>query len=307
MGGDNAPIHLHSRPDRSGTYKAFCDAILLARSVPDAATRHPENYQVAAAVARDAASIGFVPMSKTGTAKVLEMGEEGSPNYCLPSEETVQSGRYPPALCRYVYLYVPKSEPHSFTALAHENWERAREFAEMSQSWRGQAIVAASGFITATSNADVGGKARRAAGESVQGFIQRLAKLEKTEQTGIKPRLTNGMVCPRLLFDSNEWILTAESRSVIDRQLASWLKMYPQAAKNGLIAEGWTDSLGSDEACMQLSLRRAQTVANYITQTLGVRVTSVGKGKSFDLPNNSEENKQQNRRVVIKVANDAGN
>jgi len=54
-------------------------------------------------------------------------------------------------------------------------------------------------------------------------------------------------------------------------------------------------------------LRRAQTVANYIAQTLGVHVTAIGKGKSFELPNTSEENKQQNRRVVIKLARDPAN
>jgi len=31
-------------------------------------------------------------------------------------------------------------------------------------------------------------------------------------------------------------------------------------------------------------------------------VKSVGKGKSYDPPNTSEENKQLNRRVVVKVA-----
>jgi outer membrane protein OmpA-like peptidoglycan-associated protein len=94
---------------------------------------------------------------------------------------------------------------------------------------------------------------------------------------------------------------SAESRNVIDRQLGSWLKMYPDAARTGLIAEGWSDSVGSDDVCMQLSLKRAQTVANYISQTLGVPVTAIGKGKSSELPNTSEVNKQQNRRVVIKL------
>jgi outer membrane protein OmpA-like peptidoglycan-associated protein len=243
-------------------------------------------------------------MSTTGAAKVLAVGEEGSTTYTLPSEATVQSGQYPPALCRYLYLYVPSTAPHSFTVMSRLNWERAREFAEMSQSWRGQAIVAASGFITATSNTDSAGEARRAKGEPIQDYIERLAKLEQTAQAhpdGLKPKLTDNMVCPRLLFNSDEWTLTPESRNVIDHQLAAWLKMYPVATKSGLIAEGYSDSVGSDEACQELSLRRAQTVASYISETLGVPVTPIGKGKSSQLPNTSEENKQQNRRVVIKL------
>jgi len=187
---------------------------------------------------------------------VLKVGQEGSPNYTLPSEKTVQSGEYPPALCRYVYLYVPAAEPHSFTVAARENWERAREFAEMTQSWRDQAIVAASGFITETSNMDEAGKARRVPGEPIEQFIQRLTKLEQAahgKNAGLKPKLTNDMICPRILFGSDEWILTPESKNVIDRQLGSWLKIYPAAAKNGLVAEGWTDSVGSDKACKELS------------------------------------------------------
>lgn len=304
LGGPDEPIHIHSRPDRSGTYKYFCDSVLLGRTVPDSATRHPENSQEVSAVASDSDGIGFAPVSTAGAAEVLKVGEEGSDAFYLPSEETVQSGEYPPALCRYLYFYVPSSVPHSYTVAARLNWDRAREFAEMSQSWRGQAIVAASGFITETSNGDASGKTRPMKGESMEDFIGRLAKLEQTAQAhsaDLKPRFIDGMVYPRLLFDTNEWILTTESRNVIDRQLGSWLKIYPDAAKAGLIAEGWSDSVGSDDVCMQLSLKRAQTVANYISQTLGVPVTAIGKGKSSELPNTSEVNKHQNRRVVIKL------
>jgi len=75
LGGDDKPIHLHSRPDRSGTYKYFCDSVLLGRSVPDSAVRHPENSQEAEAVAKDPGCIGFVPMSANGTSQ----GAEGRP------------------------------------------------------------------------------------------------------------------------------------------------------------------------------------------------------------------------------------
>ena len=78
--------------------------------------------------------------------------------------------------------------------------------------------------------------------------------------------------------------------------------MYPAVAKGGLIAEGWADSAGSDEACREVSLKRAQNVAQYVMETLGYQIKAEGKGKSFDPPNDSELNKQQNRRVEIKAA-----
>ena len=76
----------------------------------------------------------------------------------------------------------------------------------------------------------------------------------------------------------------------------------PRIARGGLIVEGWADSAGSDEVCREVSLKRAQNVANYIEETLGCQVKAEGMGKSFDPPNDTELNKQQNRRVVILAA-----
>jgi outer membrane protein OmpA-like peptidoglycan-associated protein len=90
------------------------------------------------------------------------------------------------------------------------------------------------------------------------------------------------------------------SSNIIDKKLASWLKMYPQIAKAGLVAEGWADSVGTDEACQKVSLKRARSVAEYVSSSLGCQVTAIGRGKSFNPPNDTEENKQKNRRVVIK-------
>jgi len=305
LGSGKGPIQLHTRPDRSGTYKYFCDSVLMGAPVIASAKRHAENSALAGAVAADPAGIGFVPMSAVGTAKTLRVGHEGSQSYYMPTEETVRAGNYPPQLCRYVYLYVPATPPTSFSVAARENWETAREFAEMSQSWLGQVIVANCGFVTDTVMMDEAGQLRRVAGETVPQFLQRLSDLEKKvqlRQVHIYPKLTDGAICPRLLFDFNGSVLTAESRNVIERKLGPWLKMYPAVAKGGLIAEGWADSAGSDEACREVSLKRAQNVAQYVMETLGYQIKAEGKGKSFDPPNDSELNKQQNRRVEIKAA-----
>jgi phosphate transport system substrate-binding protein len=302
LGGADRPIQLHARPDRSGTYKHFSDAVLNSRSIPGTAHRHAENSAVADNVAKDPDGIGFVPMTGAAGAKVLKVGYEGSQNFTQPTEETVRTGTYPTVLCRYVYFYVPVEKPDT-TLFARRNWEIARDFAEMSQNWRGQTLVASSGFITETTMTDEGGQARRIAGEPIQKYLNRLRDLEKKvklQEVQITPKLTNDEICPRLLFEFNDGNLTPESRNIVDMKLGPWLKMYPTALKGGLIVEGWADSVGSDEACQKLSLERAQNVAAYITNTLGYPATAVGRGKSFDPPNTNETNKQQNRRVVIK-------
>lgn len=305
VGGEKKPIQLHARPDRSGTYRRFCDAVLLGRQVAPSAIRHPENSSVTEAVLRDPAGIGFGPMANVGLAKSLRIGHEGSENFYKPTEEAVRSGRYPTALRRHIYLYIPTTPPGILSPVARRNWTAAREFAELSQTWLGQALVEGSGFIPETVTTDAAGHAKRLDGEPVERFIQRLRDLEKNAQTakgGFRPRLDNDEICPQLLFDFNDWILTAESRNIIDRKLGPWLKMYPQVAQAGLIVEGWADSMGTDEACIKVSLQRAQIVSKYLTETLGCKATAIGRGKSFDPPNTNEVNKQQNRRVVIKAA-----
>lgn len=305
LGGPDLPIQPHSRPERSGTCKSFCDSILHGRALAASTKRHAENTMVAEAVANDPGGIGYVPMYNVGAARVLKIGQEGSPNFTEPGEENVRAGRYPAKLRRHVYFYVPAQKPSSLSLLARMNWELARDFAEHSQSWRGQAIIASSGFITDVAVADAEGQARRGNGESLEKFTQRLRDLERRAQLGqakLQPRLFDDEICPQLLFDFGQRALTPESRNILDRKLAAWLKVFPDAARRGLIAEGWADSDGTDEACQKVSLQRAQKVAQYITENLGQRVTAIGRGKSFDPPNTDEDNKQLNRRVVVKLA-----
>jgi ABC-type phosphate transport system substrate-binding protein len=304
LGGPDLPIHLHSRPERSGTCKSFCDAVLNGRGIAASAKRHAENSTLAQTVADDPGGIGYVPMSSVGAARVLKVGQEGSPTFSEAAEETVRGGRYPAKLRRHVYIYVPAQKPSSLSLLARLNWELARDFAEYSQTWRAQAIVASSGFITDTAVLDAEGQARRGADESLEKFLQRLRDLERKTLAGqakLAPKLFNDEICPQLLFDASQHSLTAESRNILDRKLAAWLKIYPAAARRGFIAEGWADSDGTDEACQKVSLQRAEGVARYITESLGQRVTAVGRGKSFDPPNTDEDNKQLNRRVVVKL------
>jgi outer membrane protein OmpA-like peptidoglycan-associated protein len=244
-------------------------------------------------------------MTSAGAAKVLKVAHSKSSDGVLPTEDSVRRGQYPAALCRYVYLYVPSEEPQGASVPARRNWPIAREFAAMSQTWRGQAIVESSGFVVETTLLDNAAQIRRNPGEAIPDYLNRLREIEhkvKLGQIKLQPQLTNDEICPQLLFEFNQSTLTAESTNTIDRKLASWLKMYPDIARAGLVAEGWADSIGTDEACRKVSLLRAQSVAEYISSTLGCKVTSAGKGKSFDPPNTSEENKQRNRRVVIKRA-----
>lgn len=69
--------------------------------------------------------------------------------------------------------------------------------------------------------------------------------------------------------------------------------------------EGHTDSQGGDEYNLDLSKRRATTVADYITNVLGVstgQVSSIGFGESKPIADNkTSKGRAQNRRIEFRV------
>lgn len=101
-------------------------------------------------------------------------------------------------------------------------------------------------------------------------------------------------------FDSAE--LTDQGKDAIEEYRA---KLRPELSEAyaGIII-GHTDSTGNDEYNMDLSKRRAQSVADYLVST-GIdpdKLRVVGRGENDPIAsNNSEEGRAQNRRVDIVV------
>lgn len=101
------------------------------------------------------------------------------------------------------------------------------------------------------------------------------------------------------LFDFDSAELSAKAKSDLD-------KVYEYLSTNIIKVEvgGHTDSMGADEYNKDLSLRRAQAVVNYLTGK-GIaanRLTAVGYGEEKPVANNdTEEGRQQNRRIEFKV------
>jgi OmpA-OmpF porin, OOP family len=82
-------------------------------------------------------------------------------------------------------------------------------------------------------------------------------------------------------------------------KLAKFLKEYPDTK---VVVEGHTDSRGSDAYNQKLSDRRANSVKNELVQRYGIdaaRVSAIGFGESKPVAdNNTDEGRQQNRRVI---------
>ena len=84
--------------------------------------------------------------------------------------------------------------------------------------------------------------------------------------------------------------------------MAGILNQYPNTFVR---VEGHTDSRGSNEYNMELSIRRANAVKNLLLQR-GVadsRIEVVGFGETMPVAtNDTEAGRQKNRRVEIKIA-----
>lgn len=86
-------------------------------------------------------------------------------------------------------------------------------------------------------------------------------------------------------------------------RIAQFMREYPTTR---VVIEGHTDDRGSVSSNFQLSQRRAEAVAQLLVQQFGidrsrVRATSYGPTQPI-APNDTPENRAQNRRVVAKVS-----
>jgi OOP family OmpA-OmpF porin len=106
---------------------------------------------------------------------------------------------------------------------------------------------------------------------------------------------------PGVVFETNKAELLPESLPVLEGAIAT-LKRYPDIK---IEVAGHTDSRGADAYNLDLSARRAATVLKFLRDG-GVTnaLTSRGYGERQPIAsNNTDEGRQQNRRVVLRVLN----
>jgi outer membrane protein OmpA-like peptidoglycan-associated protein len=124
------------------------------------------------------------------------------------------------------------------------------------------------------------------------------AKVERVGE-GIKITFDSG-----ILFDVNKSTLRAEAVANLAK-LATILNKYPDTE---ILIEGHTDSTGTRDYNMDLSLRRAQSVANDLSSqnVLVSRFHIMGYGPDQPVATNSTaDGRQANRRVDLAIyAND---
>ena len=151
--------------------------------------------------------------------------------------------------------------------------------------------------------AGIGGVAGGVVGRQMDQQIKELD--EATAGTGIDVSETpqgDGILVslPDVTFAVDSTTISPNMRTALD-SVAQSMVTYP----NSLIdVMGHTDSTGSDQYNLDLSRRRAESVATYLTSR-GVsraRVETIGYGEQYPVADNSTpEGRAQNRRVEIRI------
>jgi Outer membrane protein and related peptidoglycan-associated (lipo)proteins len=120
------------------------------------------------------------------------------------------------------------------------------------------------------------------------------AEVERVGE-GIKVTFDSG-----LLFDFD----SAALRSNAEQNLAEFAESMKDLEETKILVVGHTDSKGAADYNQQLSERRAESASDYLSRQ-GLdsgRLLTTGKGESEPVaPNETEEGRQQNRRVEVAV------
>lgn len=121
-------------------------------------------------------------------------------------------------------------------------------------------------------------------------------------ETDYEPRSSgSGVLLPsKVLFEFDDWKLKPEAMGV----LSTVYDMFNQSEDKDILIEGHTCSLGTDKYNLELSRKRAQSVADYLMHTIGVSGNHIHikyYGEEFPVASNhTEEGRVKNRRVDIR-------
>ncbi len=161
----------------------------------------------------------------------------------------------------------------------------------------------------------IGGKTARIAGAAIGGVAggvvgnqmdQQIKQLRDTTAgsgIGVDPTPDGSGILvnlPEVTFAVDSTTISPSFRAALDNVAQSMIT-YPNSLVDVM---GHTDSTGSDSYNLDLSRRRAESVANYLTSR-GVsrtRLATIGYGEQYPIAdNNTAEGRAINRRVEIRI------
>jgi outer membrane protein OmpA-like peptidoglycan-associated protein len=187
-----------------------------------------------------------------------------------------------------------------------------------SRTTKGTVIGAGAGAVLggvigkATGNTVLGAIIGAAVGGAAGAYIgnymdKQAAEIEQDIEGATVERIGEGIKITfdsGILFDVNK----AGLKSLSQENIAKLAKILNKYDDTNILLEGHTDATGSEEYNLDLSNKRAQSVANYlaINAVSATRFTIMGYGEVQPIASNeTDDGRQLNRRVDIAImAND---
>ncbi len=270
LGGIGGPIHLYARDDQSGTYDTFKELVLRLRGKPLApAKRFESSEQLSDAVSQDPQGIGFIGLPYVRQAKAVAI-VDGDSQPMLPLNSLIATEDYP--LSRRLFFYLPPS--------SRNPWARA--LVDFTQSSKGQAIVAANGFIAQQVQA-----ISVAPRPSMPADYQAIAR--KAQRLSVNFR-----------FEEGSASLDNKARQDLQRVVA-YLKSHDKLDKQVTLV-GFGDAKNDPQRAALLSKLRAMAVRRELVKNGVVLRDILGFGAQMPVAaNTADEGRIKNRRVEVWV------
>ncbi|AQT95241.1 substrate-binding domain-containing protein [Pseudomonas azotoformans] len=271
VGGVGGPIQVYARDDQSGTYDTFKDLVLRLRGKPlaSSAKRFESSEQLSDAVSRDPQGIGFIGLPYVRQAKAVAI-VDGDSQPMLPLNSLIATEDYP--LSRRLFFYLPPS--------ARNPWAKA--LVDFTQSSKGQAIVAASGFIAQQVQA-IAVEPRTSMPEDYQAIAREAQRLTVNFR-----------------FEEGSASLDNKARQDLQRVVA-YIKSHGKLDKQVSLV-GFGDAKDDPQRAALLSKLRAMAVRRELVKN-GVVLRDI-RGFGAQMPvaaNTADEGRIKNRRVEVWV------
>ncbi|ASV39469.1 hypothetical protein CI807_25755 [Pseudomonas sp. NS1(2017)] len=271
LGGVGGPIHLYARDDQSGTYDTFKELVLRLRGKPLApgAKRFESSEQLSDAVSKDPQGIGFIGLPYVRQAKAVAI-VDGDSQPMLPLNSLIATEDYP--LSRRLFFYWPPS--------SRNPWAKA--LVDFSQSSKGQAIVAANGFIAQQ--------------------VQAIAVEPRTSMPADYQAIARDAQRLTVNFRFEEGSASLDNKARQDLQrVVAYLKNHNKLDKQVTLV-GFGDAKNDPQRAALLSKLRAMAVRRELVKN-GVVLRDI-RGFGAQMPvaaNTADEGRIKNRRVEVWV------
>lgn len=254
----------------------------------------------------DPAVLKYASLDAKKAGDSLKRAEELSANRESPAD--IDSAAYVAATQARTAMALAKAATEEEAIKAAEaDRERARADANARRANVAQAQAANAQIAAANASAEASAARQQAATAQADAATaqaqaaalqQELAELQ-AKQTDRGMLVTLGDV----LFEFGRAEIKPTAQAAIAK-LSNYLKQHPDRR---VLIEGFTDSVGSDQANLTLSQRRSQAVADAL-RAQGVdpaRVDTRGYGEAYPVANNaSSSDRALNRRVEVYISND---